>query len=169
MNGAYEKYVRFSCEEAARLAALVDSGHPEIILREVRAVWVEAESPSRCPDAWNRIWRAVARLSTPPMSWRERLDLRFLPARLTVYRGCLPGGERGWSWTLDRSIAEDFAHRHYLPGETLEPVLCCTEIDKTDVIALFRLGAEREIILDPDDLDWDGVEMERLGGQGATG
>ncbi|MDO5535140.1 MAG: hypothetical protein Q4F65_10875, partial [Propionibacteriaceae bacterium] len=110
----YERQVREGCERAAALAARIAAEGVDAVGRQLRRAWIETELPSRCLDTWATIWEAVrdgdARAAV--MTGRERKRLDRLPERVTVYRGSTAGGERGWSWTLDRDIAEDFAQRH---------------------------------------------------------
>lgn len=159
----FERMAREGCLMASELAAAPGAGSVRW-LRRVRRVWVETELPSICLEPWTRIWRIVATLPagrSKVMSWRERLAVAAMPSRITVYRGGGVGGERGWSWTLDRSVAEDFARRG-LDSETYQPLLCEAHVEKESVIAYFRLGGEHEVILDPSQLDWDDVVVERF-------
>lgn len=157
----FVRQARDGCRMASDLSSDPQAGSARW-LRKVRRVWVETEMPSICLEPWARIWRIVA--SSPAgrskvMSWRERRFVRALPVQITVFRGGGSGGERSWSWTLDRSVAEDFARRG-LDSATYEPLLCQARIDKATVIAYFRLGGEHEVILDPGRLNWDDVDVE---------
>ena len=163
---AFERHVVEGCRRAGELADRIDAGHLATELRGVRSAWIETEMPSLCTDAWARVWDAVRTAPDPTrvMRWRERRRYRSLPGTVTVYRGAAPGGERGWSWTLDRGVAADFAVR-YTEGDDDEPAdarLCAAPVPRTDVLALFLHGGELEIVLDPGRLDWDAVEVETL-------
>lgn len=167
MNGsqsaAYVRQVRKSCRRASALLAQIEAGRLKTVLPKVRRVWIETELPSRCVDAWQGIWDAVgaspARLLV--MTANDRRGYAKLPDSLTVYRGATVGGERGWSWTLERSIAEDFAKRYELDGPH-PPLICTAEIAKGDVLAYFEIGGEHELIVDPHELDWRSVLVEPL-------
>lgn len=161
----FEQHLREGCRRAEAIAERIDAGHLASELPRVRAAWVEIELPSRCPKAWARIWDAVRSAPDPArvMRWRERRRYRSLPATVTVHRGASPGGERGWSWTLDRTVAEDFAVRYSLDDdEPADARLCTARVPRTDVLALFLHGGELEIVLDPRRLGWRGVEVEQL-------
>ena len=67
----------------------------------------------------------------------------------------------GWSWTLDRSVAEDFARR-YREDASDEALLVTADVDRAVVIAYLRSGGEDELILDPDALDWGTITITRV-------
>lgn len=97
-NSPYERHVRAGCELAEELAERMERAGVESPMRRIRRAWVEAELPSRWPDAWAKIWRAVAEADPARvMSRRERRALSALPPTVTVYRGSSGEGARGWS------------------------------------------------------------------------
>jgi hypothetical protein len=69
------------------------------------------------------------------------------PAEITVYRGCQAGRERGLSWTIDQSIAIEFAHGKRLPNRT--PMLVTAVIPKEHVFAVVFDRSEQELVIDP--------------------
>ncbi len=67
-----------------------------------------------------------------------------LPQTITVYRGLQKDATaKALSWTLDKSVAEWFAHRFDYNGEVIEGT-----IDKNYVFAYFDRRNEKEIVLD---------------------
>ncbi|WP_374928976.1 hypothetical protein [Kytococcus sedentarius] len=156
----FGQHVRASCGLAETLAARIEVEGVEALVPRIRRAWVEAELPSRCPEAWATIWRAVATADPARvMSRRERRALAALPPVVTAYRGFGGEGARGWSWTLERDMAEDFAVR-YEEGIDAEARLCIAEVDTSAVIALLLLGDESELIIDPDEIDWERTRIE---------
>ncbi|MDO5683618.1 MAG: hypothetical protein Q4G46_12440 [Propionibacteriaceae bacterium] len=162
---AYARHVRAGCGEARALADRIAAGELERVLPLIRRLWVETESPSACPDAWAEIWVAVRRASDPTrvMPRADRRRLAALGQRVRVFRGAQPGTERGWSWTLERAVAEDFARRHDDEEGASAGVLCTAEVSRDAILALFTGGGETEIVLDPAELTWSEVTVERLG------
>ena len=77
---------------------------------------------------------------------RERDVLGRLPETLILYRGYAHGDGQGISWTLDRRVADWFAHRE--AGRTGEPRVLSGEASRADVWA-FCDGLEVEILIDP--------------------
>lgn len=79
------------------------------------------------------------------MTSEERRAFDALPDEITVYRGCGPRNMFGYSWTLDRTIAETFPfNRKY---RTEYPALLTAKIKKARAAALKLSGKEQEIIL----------------------
>lgn len=78
------------------------------------------------------------------MTPKERKTLDAMPNTITVYRGCARGNIRGWSWSLDRTVAAGFPflNRYKLA----EPLLVTGIIHKRDVLALKMERKEQEII-----------------------
>lgn len=79
----------------------------------------------------------------------ERRQLSRLPERVPVFRGGITGGERGWSWTLHRDVAADFAVRYEDDDTALTPAVWSTHVDRSAIIALLSGGDEEEVILSP--------------------
>ena len=78
--------------------------------------------------AWNKSSAPLS--SIPIQTWRDLFDIagfthKGLPADrptepLTLYRGCGPSGEHGWSWTADRDTAQRFADQFGAIGQVVE-------------------------------------------------
>ena len=85
-----------------------------------------------------------------------RVHVTFAPAQLrgslddewTVYRGCSRDRIRGIAWTLDRRVAESFAHGHRLI-RARDPVIASARIKRASVFIFPRGRREREVVLDP--------------------
>ncbi|WP_116114410.1 hypothetical protein [Austwickia chelonae] len=151
-SAAFERQVRQGCLRAERLASQLTGGDSDTALRQVRKTWNETELPSRCAQAWQTIWDAVkaAGPTSPVMTAAERRRYTALPDPVTLFRGCGPGGEHGWSWTVDRSIAIDFALRYGDEAASdYVPLLCTATVPKSAVLAYLLIGGEDEVIIDP--------------------
>ncbi|GAB78153.1 hypothetical protein SAMN05421595_0674 [Austwickia chelonae] len=163
-DNPFEQHVRAGCELAEALAARIAVEGIEPLIPSIRHAWVEAELPSRCPDAWAAIWRAVA--AADPACVMSRCELRryaTLPASLIAYRGFSGEGARGWSWSLQREVAEDFAVRYDQFGENSAPRVCIAQVESTAVTACLLFGGEDELIIDPDRIDWRSARVEPVG------
>ena len=86
------------------------------------------------------------------MTHQEETLFADLPDQFTVYRGyCADNGfEDGFSWALDRAVAEQFATGHCIQSPELftEPTIAELVIDKAQVVAFIK-GEEDEIVLMP--------------------
>ena len=161
-DSLFEQHVRAGCDLAQDLAARLPTEGLRRLSRRIRRAWVEAELPSRCPDAWATIWRAAAADPDALMSRRERRAHSALPARVTAYRGFSRDGARGWSWTLQRDVAEDFAVRYEDDDVSAQPRLCTVQVESRAVIAVLLLGDEQELIIDPDTIERSEATVEDL-------
>ena len=88
------------------------------------------------------------------MTSDERAALKAMPEHLKIYRGynaSVPNGHAGWSWTLDRSIAELFAAR--TPSPSVAVGIC----NRSDVVAYITDRDESEILVDPVNVRIQGV------------
>ncbi|MDO5676448.1 MAG: hypothetical protein Q4G35_02945 [Propionibacteriaceae bacterium] len=165
---AFGQHVRTGCGEARALADRMSDGEINAVLPLIRRLWIETEAPSACSDAWTEIWSEVGRAPNPALVMRagDRRKLAALGPRVQVFRGALQGNERGWSWTLDRAVAEDFGRRYDDEGSSIgDGVLCTTEVPRDAILALFSEGDETEVILNPAELTWGDVSIEPLGDQ----
>lgn len=78
-----------------------------------------------------------------------------LPEKILIYRGMdsaeLESGIFGISWTLERSVAEFFAHKYARNSNSRysKKLVHCLEIDKNDIEAIFLHRDEKEVIYVP--------------------
>lgn len=79
-----------------------------------------------------------------------------LPARIKVYRGCLPHNEQGWSWTTNIDTANFFAKRGF---GSKERIILQAIAPKEKVLAYLNNRSENEIVIDPEDLEY--VKVKR--------
>jgi hypothetical protein len=85
----------------------------------------------------------------------EQRAFDALPDEITIYRGCGPMNEFGYSWTLDRTVAEAFPFKARYT--TKYPTLLTTTIKKTRAAALKLGRSEQEIIL------FDNADVQSFG------
>lgn len=84
------------------------------------------------------------------MDEEERELFQSLDDVVTVYRGVPPHNDqnvKALSWTLDREVAEWFAHRYGENGTVYE-----AQIEKENIHAVFLGRNEEEVIVDPERL-----------------
>ena len=82
----------------------------------------------------------------------ERAAFAALPARVIFCRGCGARNRDGWSWTLDKKIAERFT---VVGGEAAEinPKtrkgyrVVTTTVSKSGILALFTRREENEVVV----------------------
>jgi hypothetical protein len=79
------------------------------------------------------------------MTSEEMRAFDALPDEITIYRGCGPRNEFGYSWTLDRTMAETFPFKRGYRTEY--PTLLTMKIKKTRAAALKLDRQEQEIVL----------------------
>lgn len=80
------------------------------------------------------------------MMTNEEIDIYVaLPQKVTIYRGCYANNKGGFSWSLERSIAEKFPllERYQQSGQAL--LIKATTLKK-DVLAIKLCRKESEVI-----------------------
>lgn len=130
-------------------------------------VWTDCEE-----DEGDDIWERILECDIPHREFMttsaERKALKALGDHLTVYRGvqgpneeeAFKDGVMGYQWTLDRETAVFFSSR--LIRDPDQGYLMTTSVRRSDVIAHFTNRGESEIVIAPDDLDWDNIEINRV-------
>jgi hypothetical protein len=141
----------------------------------LREVWTYAETIWRSNFAWLSALRGLAgvnlseRLSKSPrqhpelfMTPADRDTLQQLPETFTIYRGYVVGkNSDGFSWTLDRSIAERLSKNgkgnnlfdEQLVNSDQETAVREKTAQKENIFAYTNARSEQEIIL----LWWEGI------------
>jgi hypothetical protein len=111
----------------------------------VRFAWYSSDVLMNNREAWLRIFADRPRIAgiTHP---NEAADLAKRRDPLTVYRGCLPDGVDGLSWSLDIDAATHFERAAGLRG-----VIVKATVRKQDIIAyICPNGEEYEVIVLPE-------------------
>ena len=111
--------------------------------------WVRSESPNCDPNFMKNELVRMFKEADPTilMDETEQRELEALDETVTVYRGVTSHNAkniRALSWTLDREVAEWFAHRFDEDGTVYE-----AQISKDHILALFIGRNESEVIVDP--------------------
>lgn len=102
-----------------------------------------------CDNIWK--WQAELKhcLSIKPfwplmMDRRERARFAKLPNVVTLFRGCGRKNRIGFSWSLNRSIAEEFPNMNRYRTE--HPRLITAEVPRQSCVALKLCRNEEEVI-----------------------
>ncbi len=146
--GNYERAI-FMHERPYRVDALracdaARTDDPDIYGYLCALVWADSENIHENLPFWDWTFKHVNGYHW--MNDAERDALESFPDTLTVYRGMCTDG--GYSWSLDRSVAEFFANRgtHFATGEVRTAT-----VPKESVYAYLDSRNEREIIItDPE-------------------
>jgi len=115
-------------------------GHIWVFSRKVPGVFNHRYSQS-----YRRLFASTRRGKEQLMTPQERSALSKFRIPLTVFRGCETDlNENGLSWSLDKAVADWFAHNYYPLGPRSVLRGIC---NPTDVIAYFDYDNEREVIV----------------------
>jgi len=111
--------------------------------------WVMSENPNADANLSKRQLLSLFRCADPAalMDEEERQELASLPSQVTVYRGVTPYNEKNvkaLSWTLNCEKAKWFAIRFGESGSVYK-----AQINKDNILALFKGRNEEEVIIDP--------------------
>jgi hypothetical protein len=147
-----------SYERTDRLGWIMVGASPspsELLERSRRCLRIFLEWGNMCdaPWPWRSVFARALRAACSQIDLAEVLQpeargwLLAAPPLVSVFRGCDRGRERGLSWTLDRSIAEGFAHGKRCSNT--EPTLVAACIPKAHILGVFLTRDEAEIVLDP--------------------
>lgn len=114
----------------------------------LRMVYGTIEYPSGHSHTMRRLFASRRKKRELFMFPEERDLFHRLPETLTVYRGYSRYDGAGMSWTLDRRVADWFAHRRPDWGQ---PRVITGVVRREDVLALLASGGEAEVLV-PDGL-----------------
>ena len=128
--------------------------------------WINTESPNDDPNLSKRSLLAMFRSIAPQklMDEEERELFQSLDDVVTVYRGVTSynaQNAKALSWTLNREVAEWFAHRFGQNGTVYE-----AQVKKENIYAVFLGRNEEEVIVDPERLTGLSQLPEQEQGQG---
>lgn len=111
----------------------------------VREVWMDTENVYQRLPAWIEVWSHEPRHEAV-MDDVERDLLAELPDDVAIYRGVQHrSSRRSLSWTLDQTVATQFAGRR----RRAAPLLLECRIRRTQILALLNQRKEMEIVVDP--------------------
>lgn len=114
--------------------------------------WIRSESPNDDPNLSKSKLLALFKAADPNilMDEEERDILHNLENPVTVYRGVTSYNAKNvkaLSWTLDKKVAQWFAHRYGEQGTVYQ-----AQVRKEDIYAIFTGRNESEVIVDPKQL-----------------
>jgi hypothetical protein len=110
-------------------------------------LWIDSENIRQSPRVWEGLMRSKRPNREAIMDEGELAELAAMPGLIVVYQGHTTRKHDGWSWTINRSKAEWFAHR-FSSFESSPPVLTEGVVYKRNVIAYFTSRGESEIVAD---------------------
>jgi hypothetical protein len=131
---AFRKLLRY------HRAKLKDHDYWDIL----RRIYETHESPSSLWVQFGRLFASRRKQREHLMTPEERDLLRRLPDSFTVYRGYSQFDGAGMSWTLDRRVADWFAHRRSDLGQ---PRVITGVVRRDDVLALCAESGEAEVLV----------------------
>lgn len=134
----HERPYRFDALEEAVYTHEVDS--PGELIRQV---WIDSENIHQNYEAWGDLIRDYG----VTMSDDDKKAFDKLPEEFTIYRGCTPAGDTGYSWTVDENQAVWFAERF----EHEEARVISSRIKKSNVRAFLAGRGESEVLVLPED------------------
>lgn len=104
------------------------------------SVWVDSENLGQVDDTWEALLRDPIPGRLTLASVEEQAEFASLSDPLTVYRGEIEDG--GYSWSLDRRIAEFFARRFGDHHEIVQGTVA-----KVDVFGFLTRRNESEVLV----------------------
>ena len=114
------------------------------------AVWIQAESHYKEVDTITQLLEFMGGdpdiFKTILMNDDDKKEFKKLGHVIAIYRGCWKANQEGYSWTINRSVAEKFAKRHAPDGQ---PLVVSGIANSADVIAYFTGREEQEIVIYP--------------------
>lgn len=181
-QGLFEEYCKSGKWESALfiverpyraeyLADLIQKHGSERLITAVGHVWSDAGYTSSGDDfnLWQDIWNQVSWTKVGKarkrryhvMDVEDRKTLQALPETLSIYRGFgVAQGEYGYSWTLNRAKAEWFAMRNQ--SDESGPFVASLEVSKNLILAYFNGRKKEEVVIDPESIYWDNLQIETL-------
>lgn len=170
------KFGRIDCYELgenppAFIMDLMQRHGVEAVMPIVEPAWSGSSAIHIHEETWHGVWDEIrfTKRNKPRktryrvMRKQDRESLLRMPDTIPIFRGYADNDNgtlwSGFSWTIDRSVAERFARNWEKYGR---PYIASTTIAKEDVFAFFNRRPEAEIVIDPDWLDVDKVHIEKL-------
>lgn len=148
----YEDYIMLH-ERPYRITALLQvadliTTHPEH-WKLVGMVWQDSENIYQHLAAWEIVFNSERPAKECMMNKAEQQVYSQFKDVVEVYRGSSPENLEGYSWTLSKQVAEQFAARSYAGN----PLISYSAVDPEDIHAYFNGRDEQEIIINPAAMD----------------
>jgi hypothetical protein len=115
----------------------------------VGQVWTDSENVWQYRQHWHLIFLSPRPEREYMMPEEDRAAFAAMPEQLTIYRGCNRLNKHGFSWTLNRQVAEMFTRRNIINAETGKRVktrVIERVIHKSEAIAYLNDRKEEEIV-----------------------
>lgn len=116
----------------------------ETYWRLLGKLWVEQKITHGLQSTYATLFRSRRPGREHLMSLAERETFGLLPDEFTVFRGYAMGDGLGMSWTLDRRVANWFAHREWLFTQ-VAPKTLIGSVKRKNAWAFFH--GEKEILV----------------------
>lgn len=166
--GRWSGYL-FMCANSDRAPKLLEiiqkTRAPSRLWPLVNEVWTLSNNIAADQYIWDDIWKyaysASGRLRQRRGLMRpcDRKVFDNLPEQVTAYRGCHHAHwADGYSWTLDRSVAESFARRASYDAGC--PLVATATIPHECILAYFNEREEQEVVVNRHSFDWYGDEIK---------
>ena len=146
-------------EKPSRIGALLEYGprmSDEEYFEKLGDMWIDVENLWQYQLVIPGLLRPRNRDNSKRrlmMDAEEQTKFDELPDVFTVYRGCGPANEDGWSWTLDREKADWFAERFAGDDpDDFNGLVLIGECQHNAVIAYLSRRSEEEILVAPEDV-----------------
>lgn len=94
------------------------------------------------------------------MKESERKRFETLPSVVNVFRGGQQSSIAGWSWTLNRQSAEQFARNNATDHRPLLAVV--TDLPSESVLAITENSEGTELIIDPLTVTLETAELSNI-------
>jgi hypothetical protein len=141
------------------LKIITTTRKPSRLWSLVNEVWSMSNNISADQHIWDCIWSHAftqsgkLRKCSDLMRPCDRHVFDSLPETVPIYRGCSHvDAVEGYSWTLDKSVAESFACR--VSGQTGRALVAAVDIPREFILAYFNEREEQEIVVNRLAFDW---------------
>ena len=110
-------------------------------------VWVNSENIWQNKSHWDDLLKAKISDKHAFMSIEDQKEFSKLPSSFVAFRGCTNLNENGYSYTLDKDIAERFSR--WSMRDKSKGIVITREVKKKDVFAFTNSRGEKEVIILP--------------------
>lgn len=110
-------------------------------------VWIDSDNIRQNTRQWEALWSSPRLIRDAMMNEDERTTLDELPDDVTVWQGHTSARHDGWSWTIRRTTAVEFAQRFAITEGSRARVSEAV-VPKSAILAYFGRRGEFEVIVD---------------------
>lgn len=99
-------------------------------------------------NTWLLLFNAPRKNKQTLITKEAKSFISNLPDIITIYRGCAVDDHKGFSWTLNKNVAEWYTHVHFIEYK-FQTVIYQATIKKSDIVCLFQPNLNNEVIIHP--------------------